>query len=95
MPKYITKTLHKNYDFKTYFHNFIGENVEKWAKLGVYTLGTINFHKNHILTKVPWLDSNQNDLSQKNSILGIFDINYANLCENQIFPAHAVFCKCS
>ena len=38
LPKGITKTLHKNFNFKTYFHNFIGENIEKWAKLGVYTL---------------------------------------------------------
>ena len=53
LPKDITKILHRNYDFKTYFHNFIEENVEKWAKLGYHTLHI--FISRRQIVKVKWL----------------------------------------
>ena len=55
LPKGIPKILHKNYDLKTSLHNFIGENIEKWAKLGYLTLPI--GRADRIELKIPYLYS--------------------------------------
>ncbi len=61
------------------------------------TVGTLDFHKIHIWTKIPWLIRFWSKWlkSQKTQFWANLTIIYANLCENQIFPEYAVFYKCS